>query len=70
MFLTLKQAADLAGVEPRQIHARIQIGELHLGNRCKTFGGLSLKWPGAKRQVSQLFLSCGDLSRAPIGNIF
>jgi len=29
MFLTLKQAADLAGVEPRQILARIQIGELN-----------------------------------------
>jgi hypothetical protein len=29
MFLALKQAADLAGVEPRQILARIQIGELN-----------------------------------------
>jgi hypothetical protein len=29
MFLTLKQAADLAGAEPRQILARIQIGELN-----------------------------------------
>jgi hypothetical protein len=28
MLLTLQQAADLAGVEPRQILARIQIGEL------------------------------------------
>jgi hypothetical protein len=29
MLLTLKQAADLAGVEPRQILARITIGELN-----------------------------------------
>ena len=29
MLLTLQQAADLAGVEPRQILARIQIGELN-----------------------------------------
>jgi hypothetical protein len=28
LFLTLKQAADLAGVEPRQILARIEIGKL------------------------------------------
>jgi hypothetical protein len=35
MFLTLKQAADLAGVEPRQIEARVTIGELK-PMRCGT----------------------------------